>query len=93
MDLGIRKKMDAFIHAEEPPSQYPVFSFVHVSGQHCLLSQWHGKELDQLITALQTMEQLPWDKIGTHNGLRFKPISNPSKPLPGKVSLDETIAR
>ena len=76
---------------EEPRSDYPVFSFMHVADKHCLLSKWRGKELDELIEALKTMEQLTWDRIGTHNGLRFTPISNPAKPLPERVSPDETI--
>lgn len=76
---------------EHPRQNYPVFSFIHVSDKHCPLSNWRGKELNELIVTLQTMEQLTWDNMKAHKGLNIKPITKFAKPLPQRVSPDETI--
>lgn len=70
--------------------EYPVFSFRHVSENHCLLSEWKKDELSELLGAFRTMESLTWNQILGHSGLRFKKIdvTSCSKPLPSNVSDD-----
>jgi hypothetical protein len=73
--------------------KYPVFSFLHVSESHCLLSEWQASEIDELIDTLKTIEQIEWDRIWVHKGLDVTkiPVSRLSIPLPTYVSEDETI--
>lgn len=88
---GKKIPAEALTLPEHERHEYPVFSFMHVSETHCLLSKWHGDELIQLIQAFKTMEQLKWTNISSNNGLRFKPIDKYSKPLPPNVSQDVTV--
>ena len=79
------------IEAEESKAGYPVFSFAHVCHNHCLLSEWKGKELIELLSTFKTMESVPWHEIRRHKGLNYKPIDGYSKPLPDFVSPDVTL--
>lgn len=88
---GKKIPVKALTLPDQERNDYPVFSFIHVSEQHCLLSEWQGEELLQLIRALKTMEQLRWTNVGSHGGLRFKPIDNYAKPLPFNVSPEVTV--
>ncbi|OPY59352.1 MAG: hypothetical protein A4E56_03239 [Pelotomaculum sp. PtaU1.Bin065] len=82
------------ILSDEPLShdgEYPVFSFKFCSDNHCLLSEWDGEEIAELIRTFKKMESLTWTGVFKHGGLRYKYIDNYSKPLPLMVSKDETI--
>ena len=69
----------------------PVFSFKYASQSHCLLSDWRGDELIELINAFKTMESLTWNQVMQHSGLRYKVISNPARKIPADVSPDVSI--
>lgn len=71
--------------------KFPVFSFKHVSENHCLLSDWQSAELIDLIKMFKTMESLTWNQVHSHKGLEYKQINNPKYPLPKTVSPDITI--
>lgn len=81
----------AIIVTQPEREDYPVFSFLHSSDQHCLLSDWRGDELSELIKAFKTMEALPWNQLQRHHGLGFKVVDSFSRPLPQAISPDETI--
>jgi len=84
---------EAFIVPDEPRIEYPVFSFIHVSTQHCLLSEWKSNELIELLTALKHMESITWNQLPNHKGLDFTKIDTNrlSKPLPSNVSPEVSV--
>lgn len=88
---GSKIPIEALTLPYQERNEYPVFSFMHVSDQHCLLSDWSGDELIQLIQTFKIMEQLKWPNLKSHRGLNFKPIDKYSKPLPQDVSPDVTV--
>lgn len=70
---------------------HPVFSFRYACNNNCLLSDWHGKELDELIDTFKTMESMTWNDLLKHKGLRYKAIDKYTKQLPVNVSPDVTL--
>lgn len=82
---------EAAVIAQPQKDNIPVFSFKYVSENHCLLSDWHGNELIELIEAFKIMESLSWNQVLTHSGLRYKKIDKLARPLPRTVSPDVAI--
>lgn len=76
---------------ENYDKETPLFSFKWVCDNHCLLSDWQNKELEQLIKKIKMFESLTWIDLKTHNGLNYKPIDNYIYPLPENVPPDSTI--
>lgn len=90
------KKSKGFIPATAtqitaPKVKHPVFSFRHTSSNHCLLSDWQGTELLELIDTFKKMESLTWNEVLTHKGLQYKVIDKHSRALPPEVSKDVSI--
>lgn len=80
----------ALIVKDEHKSEYPVFSFIHSSDNHCLLCEWGKHELKELIRAFKMMEELKWTHLPT-SPLRLRKVDHYVIPLPKNVSPDETI--
>lgn len=67
----------------------PVFKFSSVDPNKWTLNEWKSNELKDLIKTFKQMEQISWDEIFTHHGLRPKKITNIR--YPHYISPDETI--
>ena len=76
---------------DESRHEYPVFSFLHVCERHCLLSEWQGQELIELVNAFKKMESVKWNQLFDHPGLNYEKIHKYSKPPPPQVSPDVTV--
>lgn len=88
-------KQSVVIKHANTGNENPVFSFRHVCDNHCLLSDWQGNELIELISTLKTMETLTWNQLVTnrHSGLDYRKENNYAKPLPPRVSPDIDVCR
>jgi hypothetical protein len=82
-------------HSENAGKENPVFSFLHVCDNHCLLSAWQGQELLELISTFKTMESLTWNDLvlKRHRGLDYRKEEEYTKPLPPVVSQDVDVCR
>jgi hypothetical protein len=66
------------------------FSFKNTCDNHCLLSEWTQRELNDLMKTFKTIESLSWNEIRVHPGLQCKHVDQAecSKPIPSGVPLD-----
>lgn len=68
---------------------YIVFSYVDKTKWQ--LSEWSGKELDDLINCFQKLESMEWVDIIKHKGLQYKALNNPPDINNNNISPDVTI--
>ena len=54
----------------------PAFRFSNTDPNKWTLSEWNSKELKDLIKTFKQMEQISWNEIFKHSGLRPKKITN-----------------
>jgi len=79
------------LKGESTDNLTPLFSFKHVSDNHCLLCEWGNPELSELIGTLKTMESLTWSQVRQHKGLNLTGVDHPAYPPPPSVPGDASI--
>lgn len=67
------------------------FGFLSVCDNHCLLSEWHGSELSELIGCFKKVERTIWKNILKDDGLDYKRHHHINLPLPKNFPPDATL--
>jgi hypothetical protein len=67
------------------------FAFLNVCNRHCLLSEWRGGELDDLISCFKKVESSLWKNILKDDGLNYEKHHHIAFPLPSNFPPDAAL--
>ncbi len=71
---------------------YARVGFSKVCNQNCLLSEWHGNELKDLIDCFKKLESKTWKEIKKDKGLKYKMITKIAIPPPKILPPDARLS-
>lgn len=76
------------LKSEDWDSCYGRIAFINVCNKKCLLSQWHEKELKDLIKCFIKVESKTWSEIKVDSGLKYEIVKQIAIPPPDNIPPD-----